>query len=109
MMSFTPPAFRALERHNWPGNIRELENRVKRAVIMANGSILTPADLELTSPYAKYHGQDLKESREALERDMVQGALARNRGHLTRTATELGISRPTLYSLMAKLGIEQKN
>ena len=109
MMSFTPQAFRALERHNWPGNIRELENRVKRAVIMANGSILTPADLELTSPYAKYHGQDLKESREALERDMVQGALARNKGHLTRTATELGISRPTLYSLMAKLGIEQKN
>ena len=56
MMVFTPQALRAVERHSWPGNIREPENRVKRAVIMADSKKVTPADLELTSPYAKYDG-----------------------------------------------------
>jgi two-component system NtrC family response regulator len=50
----------------------------------------------------------LKEAREALEKDMIQGALARNKGNLTRTASELGVSRPSLYDLMDKLGIARK-
>jgi len=106
--SFTPKAIQAIERHNWPGNIRELENRVRRAVIMSEGTKVTPADLELNSSNAKYEGQDLKEAREVLERDMIHRALSRNKGHLTRTALELGISRPGLYDLMDKLGIERK-
>lgn len=106
--AFSPQAVRAMERHSWPGNIRELENRVKRAVIMADGRMVTPEDLELTSPDASYNGKSLKEAREALERDMVHRALARNKGNLTRTASELGISRPSLYDLMDKLGIERK-
>jgi len=108
MMVFTPQALQAIQHHSWPGNIRELENRVKRAVIMADYKKVTPADLELNSPYARYEGKGLKESREALERDMVQRALARNRGNLTSAASELGISRPSLYDLMDKLGIERK-
>jgi len=106
--TFTTQAVRAIERHAWPGNIRELENRVKRAVIMADGAKVTPADLELTSPYDRYHGHGLKEAREALERDMIHRALARNKKNLTRAASELGISRPALYGLMDKLGIERK-
>ena len=105
---FTAQAMRAMESHTWPGNVRELENRVKRAVIMAEGVKVTPADLELTSPYAKYQGHGLKEAREGLERDLIQRALARNKGNLTRTASELGISRPTLYDLMDKLGLGAK-
>ena len=108
MRAFAPQALRAIERHSWPGNIRELENRVKRAVIMADGKKVTPADLELTSPTTKYAGQSLKEAREALERDLVNRALAQNKGNLTRTAKELVISRPSLYDLMDKLGIERK-
>ena len=108
MKAFTPQALRAIERHSWPGNIRELENRIKRAVIMADGKKVTPADLELTTRYAKYAGQGLKEARVALEADMVQSALARNEGNLTRTAAELAISRPSLYDLMDKLQIERK-
>jgi two-component system NtrC family response regulator len=108
MRTFTPQAIHAIERHGWPGNIRELENRIKRAVIMADGKKVTPADLELASPYAKYEGQGLKEAREALERDIVNRALARNKGNLTRTAAELDISRPSLYDLLDKLGIERK-
>jgi two-component system NtrC family response regulator len=102
---FTSQALRAIERHGWPGNVRELENRIKRSVIMADGRKVTPADLELTSPYAKYENGGLKEAREALERELIQRALDRNDGNITRAAQKLGVSRPTLYQLMDKLGI----
>lgn len=105
---FTPQAIRTLETHSWQGNIRELENRVKRAVIMAEGMKITPADLELASRYAKYEGRGLKEARAALERELIERALAKNKGNLTRTASALGISRPTLYELMDKLGIGER-
>ncbi len=104
---FTRRALTSLQSHSWPGNVRELENRIKRAVIMAEGPKLVPADLELESPYARYDRQGLKETRAALERDLIQRALARHRGNLTQVAAELGISRPTLYELMDKLGIER--
>ena len=108
MMVFTSQALKAIERHSWPGNVRELKNRVKRAVIMADNMKVFPKDLELTSGYAQYQNLGLKEARQALERDMVNRALNHNRGNLTRTAAELGISRPSLYDLMDKLGIERK-
>ena len=104
---FTPQALQALEAHSWSGNVRELENRIKRAVIMAEGSKLTTEDLELASPYGRYESLSLKKAREALERDMIQRSLTRNRGNITQAAAELGISRPTLYELMDKLGIER--
>jgi two-component system NtrC family response regulator len=102
---FTPQAIHAIETYPWPGNVRELENRIKRAVIMAEGKKVTPIDLELTSPYMKYEGRGLKEAREALEKDLIQKALAKNKGNVTKVAEELGVSRPTLYELMEKLGI----
>ncbi len=80
-----------------------------RAVIMATGQQLTPEDLELASPYAKYERGKLREAREGLEKDMVQRALARHRGNITQSAVELGISRPTLYELMDKLGIPRES
>lgn len=101
------PTLRALEGYHWPGNVRELENRIKRAVIMAEGTNITAADLELSDPQEKQGGKRLKEAREALERDLVQRALAHNKGNLTQAAAELGISRPTLYELIEKLGIEK--
>jgi two-component system NtrC family response regulator len=106
-LCFTPQALQAMERHTWPGNIRELENRVKRAVIMARGDKVTPADLELASSFVKYKGLGLREAREALEKDFITLAMARNKGNLTRTASDLGISRPSLYDLMEKLKIER--
>ncbi len=105
---FSQPALLALETHYWPGNIRELENRIKRAAIMAERSKITPEDLELTSPYVKYAGEGLKESREALESDFIRRALARNKGNLTKAATDLKISRSALYELIEKLEIERE-
>jgi len=104
---FTKQALREIEVHTWPGNVRELENRIKRAVIMAEGPKVTPTDLELASQYSKYEGGSLRDSRDALEKDLIERAMARNKGNLTKTAEELAVSRPTLYEMMERLGIEK--
>lgn len=105
---FTTQAIHALQGYPWPGNVRELENRVKRAVIMAEGPKVTPQDLEMKFLYSESHRKNLKEAREELERDLIQRALGRNRGNITQTARELGISRPTLYELMEKFALNGK-
>lgn len=105
---FTKQALREIEVYSWPGNIREMENRIKRAVIMAEGSRITPMDLELASSHAKYEGRGLKEARDALEKDLIKRAITRNRGNLTKVAEELGVTRPTLYGMMEKLGIAKE-
>ncbi len=104
---FAPDAARALKEYSWPGNVRELENRIRRAVIMADGAKITLADLGLDRSYARYTAMTLREAREALERDLVEAALSRTRGNMSRAADELGISRPTLYELLEKLGIRR--
>jgi len=102
-LTFSPDALRAIHSHRWPGNVREMQNRVKRAVIMADKKKITAADLELNQ--AGQVGTTLKDARETVEREMVEGSLRRNRGKISGAASELGISRPTLYELMEKLGI----
>jgi two-component system NtrC family response regulator len=107
-MAFAPDAIRALTLHQWTGNVRELQNRVQRAVIMADGKRVTASDLELTAALQVAVGQTLREAREQLERGIVQEALRRHRGKITAAAVELGVSRPTLYELMEKLGIPRE-
>jgi two-component system NtrC family response regulator len=105
VLTFSPDAVRAIALYNWPGNVRELQNRVQRAVIMAEGKRVTASDLELTDVVNDVRPQTLKQARESVERDIVQDALRRHRGKISSAALELGISRPTLYELMDKLGI----
>ncbi len=94
-----PDALAALDAWSWPGNVRELENRVKRAVIMADGKLVTAADLDLTGD-----GEDdpinLRAVREAADRQAITRALARSEGNISGAARLLGISRPTLYDLL---------
>ena len=104
-LTFDGEALKALNRHAWPGNIRELENCVKRAVIMAEGKRLTAQDLELSAANSGAAFTTLKDARENVEREMVQQALRKNSGKITAAANDLGISRPTLYELMEKLAI----
>lgn len=106
-LKFSPSAIRAMEQYHWPGNIRELENRVRRAAIMAEGNRITEKDLELGKNEVALAGVTLKEAREALEKDFVTRALQRNKGNISAAASELGISRPTLYELMEKFGLRQ--
>ncbi len=104
---FALPAQRALEHHSWPGNVRELQNRVRRAFIMHEGNSIHPEDLELVDTGPK-EAKSLKSAREELERGMVIDALRRNQGKISHAAGELGVSRPTLYELMEKLGIKNE-
>jgi len=107
-IAFVPEALRAINRHPWPGNVRELQNRIKRAVIMADSRRITEKDLELSTGIGFSSSTTLKEARENVEREMVQRALKRNLGRISSAAAELGISRPTLYELMERLGISRE-
>ena len=104
---FSAEALRAIRIYPWPGNVRELQNRVKRAVIMCSGKRVTAQDLELEETAAPAQATSLKEAREALERDMVRESLRKHSGKITAAAAELGISRPTFYELMEKLGVQK--
>jgi two-component system NtrC family response regulator len=104
-LTFSHDALRAIGVHNWPGNVRELQNKVQRAVIMAEGKRVTAADLELATALDGVTPQTLKEARETVEREIVQDALRRHSGRIASAAQDLGVSRPTLYELMEKLGI----
>ena len=106
-LAFSPDAVAALRAHAWPGNVRELENRIRRAAVMGDGPRLGPADLELPDVAAGAARPPLKEMRRGLEREAVREALRRNGGNISQTAAQLGVSRPTLYALLEKLGIER--
>ncbi|WP_373498967.1 PEP-CTERM-box response regulator transcription factor [Desulfococcus sp.] len=105
LSGFTSSALKAIRRCDWSGNVRELENRIKRAVIMAEGKQVTPADLDMEDAEFACSRIGLKEARAALEERMIKDALKRNNGNITNAAAELGVSRPTLYEMMGKFGI----
>ena len=75
---------------------------------MADGKRVTASDLELTDALTALPPRTLKEAREHVERELVQDALRRHGGKITSAAMELGISRPTLYELMEKLGVGRR-
>ncbi len=104
-------AIRVIEKHLWPGNVRELENCIKRATIMADGNHLTARDIgiDVAVDAAADAGDgtiDLRRMREDAERNAVVAALGRSNGNVVRAAEMLGVSRPTLYDLMHRLGLK---
>jgi two-component system NtrC family response regulator len=98
-LTLLPDAVNAIEAHAWTGNVRELENCIKRAVIMAEGNVITSADLgldnEIENPML-----NLRQVREIAEKQAVVRVLGRAGGNLSKAAEMLGISRPTLYELL---------
>ncbi|MBK7277588.1 MAG: PEP-CTERM-box response regulator transcription factor [Betaproteobacteria bacterium] len=110
-LSLSEDAIRAIEAHAWPGNVRELLNCIKRAAIMADGVRVTAEDVGLPVPDSGDAGPpaseiDLRTVREQAEREAIVTALSRTNGNMVRAAELLGISRPTLYDLMRRLGIK---
>lgn len=105
---FSQEAAQLIESYQWPGNIRQLENTIKRAVIMADDSILTQDDLEIDkhSVMEDEMPLNLKKVREIAETNAIIRALAYSNNHVSNAAKLLGVTRPTLYSLFAKYGIE---
>ncbi len=106
-LTFAPETLTSIRKYPWPGNVRELQNRIHRAVIMTEGKRISRADMELSDAFNS-HGGTLREARENVEREMIQQALKRNAGKISSAASELGVSRPTLYELMEKLDIAKE-
>ena len=106
---FSDAAIAAIAAHPWPGNVRDLEHRIKRAVIMAEGSRIEPQDLELMPRADDAPLLNLREAKDIVERQAVEQALSHTQGNMTKAAQSLGISRPSLYSLMKKFGITIEN
>ena len=107
-LALNEEAIRAVEAHGWPGNIRELENCMKRAVIMVDGNQITAQDLGLATPEQKGDDNsfDLRCIREKAERNAIISAMGRVNGNVVKAAEMLGVSRPTLYDLMHRLGLK---
>lgn len=107
IVGFSQSAMDALTTNPWPGNVRELENRIKRAVVMADGKYITPAHLGLQDH--SLHGAPgiLRASREVHEKDLIRLAMQNAKGNVSKAAADLGISRPTLYQLLARYGLKR--
>jgi len=101
---FTPEAMKAIQTYPWPGNIRELENRINGAVIMAEGKYIGVDDLGLPDNGTVRGGEflNLRVARQRAESEAIRQALAVSGCNLSRAAELLGITRPTLYDLLEK-------
>ncbi len=105
---FTDDAVRAMQGYNWPGNIRELQNKVKSSVIMATGKQINAMDLGLCDDDNQNNIElllNLKQAREQAEVKAIKQAYALSAGKMSKTAELLGITRPTLYNLVDKYGV----
>ncbi len=108
LRGFTEDGALAIERYNWPGNVREMENRIKRAVIMTEGNCINAEALELDELVAVEGGMplNLREVRERAERAAIVKAVNMFDNNISQAAEALGVSRPTLYDLMNRYGLK---
>ena len=103
---YTEDALMQIDAYSWPGNVRELENRVKRAVVLADGGHITEVDLGF-SAITETRTLNLHQGREQVERELIRRALSICDNNVTHAAEALGISRPSLYNLVNKLGMTE--
>ena len=103
---FTPDATAAIENYAWPGNIREMENKIKRAVIMADGKHITREDLGLAE--AGELSLNLRHVRQEAERGAILRALSMTDNNISAAAKLLGVTRPTFYDLIKKYDMSQQ-
>ncbi len=103
---FGPSAIEAMYSYGWPGNVREMINRVRRAIVMAEGKLITAEDLDLAQ-FTAQETTTLAQARDTAEKRAIEAALLRHRHRLNEAATDLGISRVTLYRLMAAHGLRE--
>jgi DNA-binding NtrC family response regulator len=105
LKGFSRRAMVAMAEHTWPGNIRELMNRVRRAIVMTEGRLIGATDLGLEERAEPQTWDALEAARTRAERGAISVSLAQAGRNVTEAAKQLGVSRMTLYRLMAKHGI----
>ena len=100
-------AMTRMHKHNWPGNIRELQHAIERAVILCNGSVLQPEDFNFSAPTGKEDGQLSLEqyNLEEVEKLLIRKVLKKYNGNITQAASELGLTRSSLYRRLEKYGL----
>jgi two-component system NtrC family response regulator len=103
----TAEAMSVIEKHSWPGNIRELANRIKRAVIMCEKNRITSNDLELDMVDVTGTDMSLRAVREKAEIKAIIRALSMSDGNISQAAKLLGVSRPTLYDMINRFELNQ--
>jgi two-component system NtrC family response regulator len=130
---FSSEALQVIRTHSWPGNVRQLQNCIKRAVILSKGTTITAPDLGIEgergreraarsqpeaaeplaadAPTAGAAGAvvNLREARNLAEKRAIEAALAGTGGNISKAAKLLGVSRPTLYTLISEYGIAVKD
>jgi two-component system NtrC family response regulator len=108
LSGFGRSAMASMMSHGWPGNVAELEARVRRAVILSRGRLVSAVDLGLNGN-GRSTDRSLAEARSELERSMVTDALLQAAGNVSRAARAIGVSRPTMYDLIRKCQLDLSN
>lgn len=103
-----PGARLAIQNHNWPGNVREMENKIQRAVLMASSRHLDARDLGLEDAPDSGRPLSLREARDEAERSRIIDVLRQTGGNISKAAQVLRISRPSLHELLTKQGIKAR-
>jgi DNA-binding NtrC family response regulator len=107
-MEILPATMQKLQNYQWPGNIRELQHALERAVIMSDSNLLQPEDFLLQEPVLAVMGDNPENETfnlEEVERSAIRDAILKHSGNLSRAAKELGLGRTTLYRKMSKYGL----
>jgi two-component system NtrC family response regulator len=102
---FTDDALNAMSQYSWPGNIRELQNKMKSAVIMSEGGVIDAIDLGLMADSEQTQIFNLRSVREKVDIKLITQVIAYTGNNMSRASELLGITRPTLYSLLDKYGL----
>ncbi len=116
IVDFSKDCLALVSTYDWPGNIREMENRIRRAVIIATGRFVTPADLDIAlSPRDLGEeapllapGRNLTGAREEAEKRMLAEAFEKAKGNISHVARLIGTSRPTVHALIKKHGLNPR-
>lgn len=98
---YSPQALAAIRKYSWPGNIRQLENRIKKALVLCDQTLLSPEDLDL-GPEAQQPILPLEKAKEDFQRRYVLDVLERNNGNRTQTARDLGVDPRTIFRYLEK-------
>ena len=101
-----PSTLKKLEKYSWPGNIRELQHAIERAVIMSENQVLQPSDFFFTIPGTKEEGLVFDNFQlDEVEKIVIRKALTKHGGNISQAAKELGLTRTSLYRRLEKYGI----
>jgi transcriptional regulator with GAF, ATPase, and Fis domain len=103
---FTPDAINAIRNYSWPGNVREIINKVRKAIVMANDKLISPQDLDLNLQETILKtGDCLKDAKDKIEKQKLSEILGACGNNISEASKVLGLSRSSLYSLKKKHGI----